>query len=578
MAIVTSAGQIVFGFLLSVEWYRQKRWPLMFVPGISPSVYYGSRLGNSVFWKDRLILLKSGELINDREFKWYYTWFDPETNQETSTDFTVTGVFSPLVPVTHGNRLFFNTGLTWVELVDGKPQPVAGVTSTSQVPAGHRFLLDGERALISLKGTDLIISKVVGTQWENDSVVVLPSREHTWTIDGTSVNFQNVHRVQLIDTGDRLHVFLDLGGPILYRTGLDRRPITGADRTAVLPAAPPLTDEPVSALMPENSEIALAGWSVISRTLDPDYDPGQPCGMLIDGQPAILLVHSINPGLCRGSVHRFDGTQWTEFANVEFPLASGLFQVHSTEDAQRSYLFMSTSLGVTYGYRIDAAGIHPVSLKALFEPQPPLLMTLWGYGMISALTTFLGILFGFTTWLAMRKWTIATYEFRTQTVALASVGRRGLARLIDLLLLGGTTTMLMAVIMRGLDWWALSEALNLRIPHPTITVLHRAMIAATVWLAGSVVFLVLSQAWWGVTPGKWCCGLRTLRATLKPCGIARSLVREIIICVDTCNTLCWTPGIVSIALSDHRQRLGDLVADTIVVEARSLTVEGKRSQ
>jgi len=39
------------------------------------------------------------------------------------------------------------------------------------------------------------------------------------------------------------------------------------------------------------------------------------------------------------------------------------------------------------------------------------------------------------------------------------------------------------------------------------------------------------------------------------------------------NTATWTPGILAIAFTESRQRLGDLVADTIVIRANSLTIQ-----
>jgi uncharacterized RDD family membrane protein YckC len=83
------------------------------------------------------------------------------------------------------------------------------------------------------------------------------------------------------------------------------------------------------------------------------------------------------------------------------------------------------------------------------------------------------------------------------------------------------------------------------------------------------LMLVIMQAR-GATPGKWLCGIRTLQTTLQPCGFARSLARELLLCVDNVNFVAWTPGILCIALTDCRQRIGDLVADTLVVEVRSL--------
>jgi len=181
-----------------------------------------------------------------------------------------------------------------------------------------------------------------------------------------------------------------------------------------------------------------------------------------------------------------------------------------------------------------------------------------------------GIIVGLWTWCMMRWYTQSDYGFGVQTVKLASLGRRGLARLIDLALIVFSTAVLGWLMTSSLDWHSLLEALNLQVDHPTITIAARVVSILATWCVAVAIALLAVQGCWGLTPGKWCCGLRTLRTTLRPCGFARSLVREVVLFVDACNFLCWTPGILSIAFSDCRQRLGDLVADTIVVEARSL--------
>ena len=77
--------------------------------------------------------------------------------------------------------------------------------------------------------------------------------------------------------------------------------------------------------------------------------------------------------------------------------------------------------------------------------------------------------------------------------------------------------------------------------------------------------LVYIQGKWGVTLGKWCCGLRVVQTTLKPCDFVRSLAREVTLAFESCYLLCWAPAIVAMALTDRRQRLGDWAADTIVI-------------
>jgi uncharacterized RDD family membrane protein YckC len=75
---------------------------------------------------------------------------------------------------------------------------------------------------------------------------------------------------------------------------------------------------------------------------------------------------------------------------------------------------------------------------------------------------------------------------------------------------------------------------------------------------------------YGITIGKWMAGIRTVRTTLRPCGFARSLARNVLYAVDFPLALTPLPGLISILLSQHHQRLGDRVADTIVVLTKSV--------
>ncbi len=75
------------------------------------------------------------------------------------------------------------------------------------------------------------------------------------------------------------------------------------------------------------------------------------------------------------------------------------------------------------------------------------------------------------------------------------------------------------------------------------------------------------QGRWGWTPGKWICGLRIVRTTLRPFGLLRSLLRVLLLYVDAILLAYPIPGVAAILLSENRQRLGDMAADTIVIVA-----------
>ena len=81
---------------------------------------------------------------------------------------------------------------------------------------------------------------------------------------------------------------------------------------------------------------------------------------------------------------------------------------------------------------------------------------------------------------------------------------------------------------------------------------------------------ILCEAFYGITPGKWLAGIRTVRSTLRPCGIGPAIIRNVLYPVDFPIFLTPIPAAFSLMLSDHRQRLGDRVADTVVIRAGSI--------
>ncbi len=285
--------------------------------------------------------------------------------------------------------------------------------------------------------------------------------------------------------------------------------------------------------------------------------------MLIEGQPAALIVDNPSVGYPTGKVYRFDGKSWSQFETVDFPFGGASFRTVCRDDGERSYILMTTATGRVYVFSASAAGVkqtfvdphNPVDGSSLF---PQLLafpcFALFVAAIQAAITT--GV---------MSASTRPEYGYGVQQVQLAAVTLRGVARGIDLALIAASTYIIARALTCRFDWASFGEAVTLQVSHPTISQALNLAIAIFLWLGFTILALVYVQGKWGVTPGKWCCGLRVFQTTLKPCGFLRSLTREVILAFDGCNLLCWAPGIVAIALTDHRQRLGDWAADTIVI-------------
>ena len=167
----------------------------------------------------------------------------------------------------------------------------------------------------------------------------------------------------------------------------------------------------------------------------------------------------------------------------------------------------------------------------------------------------------------------SSYQFGHDTVLLAPFGRRCLARAIDLILL------LSPLLVRALvSWPSVREEQIIRLywgsgeSQQAFTELFNTLRPDALASIVFFIMLVLMQARWGVTPGKWLFGLRTFRTSLRSCGVARSLLRELLMAVDAPLLLSPLPGITTMLVTECRQRLGDLAADTLVIHVRQSRV------
>lgn len=155
------------------------------------------------------------------------------------------------------------------------------------------------------------------------------------------------------------------------------------------------------------------------------------------------------------------------------------------------------------------------------------------------------------------QWQVETPEQVALSLPLAGVGARALAALVDLLavFLCWMVGLFVYSIWGDLlgRWQALSWAGQL-------------VLVGAVLAAGWGWDVAWEVAWRGQTPGKRALGLRVIRLDGAPVGLPESLVRNALRVVEL--PLGYAPAVLAVALSARRQRLGDLVAGTLVVQER----------
>jgi uncharacterized RDD family membrane protein YckC len=150
--------------------------------------------------------------------------------------------------------------------------------------------------------------------------------------------------------------------------------------------------------------------------------------------------------------------------------------------------------------------------------------------------------------------TITTPEGVELRLTLAGVGSRFIAAIVDALIEAGLLAAL-AVLIFNTDGFGSGENGAAAI---------FAVLVFVIFWGYDVAFEVLAS---GRTPGKRWNGLRVVRTGGQPIGFLASATRNLLRVVD------WLPsfylvGIVSVFASAKNQRLGDIVAGTVVMRER----------
>jgi uncharacterized RDD family membrane protein YckC len=80
-------------------------------------------------------------------------------------------------------------------------------------------------------------------------------------------------------------------------------------------------------------------------------------------------------------------------------------------------------------------------------------------------------------------------------------------------------------------------------------------------------YVFLEGFWDGQTLGKRAFGIKVVKSTGEPCDVTSSAVRNVLRIVD--GFLLYLVGFVAMTTNDTRQRVGDRLADTVVVESQT---------
>ena len=82
-------------------------------------------------------------------------------------------------------------------------------------------------------------------------------------------------------------------------------------------------------------------------------------------------------------------------------------------------------------------------------------------------------------------------------------------------------------------------------------------------MAVMIAYFTIMEATAGGSVGKLAVGIRVVKQDFSPVDFGPALIRNIIRVIDV--SFCFLIGLIMIAVTDRRQRLGDMAASTLVV-------------
>ncbi len=537
---------------------------------------------------------------SDYSGEWRIKRLDLETGVERETGLATFNercwarVMNGEVYVCEPEAVYKRDGSTLVR-VSSEPLPGQVFEFNGQL-TNAREISDGEFQLSHLVDGHWVVGRKIrvpkrGSVWIDEPHFKLQSPDSSMKAIFAAYPFS----VSVVQQAGQDHIsVIDGDGFAAYRTGLEF--VDDQDE--------------VSALNPENDVQVLSGWEPVQ----PKRPEDRRWSDLACDRDGVLFATW--PGQGRVVRRSADG-RWEDLKGLG-PLKKYCNRsVIAAPTEARSYVVDSNRYGFSsVFYRIDGNVVHPPHLT--IHDCATEYLARWQRlvsGLFVAWLVHLGVLTAGIVWLR-RGVSQSSYLFGNQRATLASIPRRGLAAAVDLFLLLATLSLLtyMQSITFGVDLKAIlgvelkpfteddvceslieyedaarplrhgmqqgwemfiinlkgavrkTSALLFRTTqsHPTCLIVA---IVEALCLFGLKIY---AEGRVGVTPGKWLLGIRTLRSTLLPCGFARALVRSVLSWIDIPFFVTPGPAAIGLMLSTRRQRIGDCVADTVVVNVGSI--------
>jgi uncharacterized RDD family membrane protein YckC len=156
---------------------------------------------------------------------------------------------------------------------------------------------------------------------------------------------------------------------------------------------------------------------------------------------------------------------------------------------------------------------------------------------------------------------IETPEGLDLFLPLAGFGPRFLAFFLDMIAVG-----IAQIFLVGIAIWVAVSTMPDVAPDEELrlVMLMMSVFFAVILLTPVLYFMVFESLWSGQSPGKRVAGIRVVRRGGFPVGRREIVARNFMRLVDMLPSN-WIVGVISFFATQNQQRVGDVVADTVVV-------------
>lgn len=144
---------------------------------------------------------------------------------------------------------------------------------------------------------------------------------------------------------------------------------------------------------------------------------------------------------------------------------------------------------------------------------------------------------------------------------LAGLGSRFIGFLLDNLIITG--------VYLGLGFFGFLCVRKLELWPETLKTMVIVFIIIMFFFVGLGYFIFFETIWNGQTPGKKAAGLRVVRKSGEAVTFSNILVRNLMRIIDLLPGQ-YAVGIIAILFSRAHQRVGDMVADTVVIKEKEI--------